>query len=87
MLNVTGTQSGLTTRHLDLTGTATDDLGVACGHVALYENDTGRYLQPNGTLAATFATVPATTSASGTGRHQHDLDAAGRPAGRTATTA
>ena len=66
-LNVTGTQSGLTTRHLDLAGTATDDFGVGAVNVAVYENESDRYLQPNGTLSATFATLPATLSASGTG--------------------
>ena len=66
-LNVTGTQSGLTTRHIDLAGTATDDLGMAAVNVALFENETGKYLQPNGTLASGFATIPASLSASGPG--------------------
>jgi PKD repeat protein len=66
-LDVTGTQTGLTTRHIDLTGTATDDFGVSAVNVAIYENETDRYLQPNGTLLASFATRPATLSASGTG--------------------
>jgi PKD repeat protein len=66
-LNVTGTQSGLTTRHIDLAGTATDDIGVGAVNVAIYENETDRYLQPNGTLSSSFATRPATLSASGTG--------------------
>jgi PKD repeat protein len=66
-LNVTGTQSGLTTRHIDLAGTATDDFGVSAVNVAIYENETDRYLQPNGTLSSSFATRPATLSASGTG--------------------
>jgi PKD repeat protein len=66
-LDVTGTQSGLTTRHIDLAGTATDDFGVSAVNVAIYENETDRYLQPNGTLSASFATRPATLSATGTG--------------------
>jgi PKD repeat protein len=66
-LNVTGTQSGLTTRHLDLAGTATDDIGVGQVNVALFENESGMYVQPNGTLASGFATLPATLSASGVG--------------------
>jgi large repetitive protein len=66
-LNVTGTQSGLTTRHLDLAGTATDDIGVSQVNVALFENESGKYLQPNGQLASGFSTTPATLSASGPG--------------------
>jgi len=66
-LNVTGTQSGLTTRHLDLAGTATDDFGMSAVNVALFENESGKYLQPNGTLASGFTTIPATLSASGAG--------------------
>ena len=46
--------------HLNLTGTATDDHGVESVRVALLDSDTGRYLQPNGTLASTFATINAT---------------------------
>ena len=46
--------------HLDLAGTATDDFGVAAVRVALEDQDTGRYVQPNGTMAAAFATLTAT---------------------------
>ena len=41
-------------------GTATDDKGVASVRVSLRDADTGRYLQPNGTMAAAFATRDAT---------------------------
>lgn len=60
LLDVTGTVTGLQSLHLDLTGTATDDLGVAEVNVAFLERDSNRYLQANGTLAAGFATRPAT---------------------------
>ena len=59
-LNVTGTILGGQSLHLDLAGKATDDKGVAGVQVSLRERDTSRYLQPNGTLAAAFATRPAT---------------------------
>lgn len=60
LLNVTGTITGGQVLHLDLAGTATDDNGVSQVRVSLREGDTSRYLQPNGTLAAAFATLPAT---------------------------
>ncbi len=44
LLNVTGNQSS-TVRHLDLAGTATDDLGVGAVRVSILENDTDRYLR------------------------------------------
>ena len=59
-LNFTGTDSSIEVLHLDLAGTATDDIGVASVRVALEDQDTGRYVQPNGTMAAAFATIPAT---------------------------
>jgi PKD repeat protein len=59
-LNVTGTITGGQTRHLDLAGTATDDKGVSAVRLSLEDQDTSRYLQPNGTMASAFATVPAT---------------------------
>ncbi len=59
-------------------GTATDDHGVAQVRVALEEDDTSRYLQPDGSLAAAFATLPR--DAGHARSDQHDLDAAGRPA-------
>ena len=60
LLNFTGTDSSIEALHLDLAGTATDDIGVASVRVALEDQDTGRYVQPNGTMAAAFATIPAT---------------------------
>jgi PKD repeat protein len=59
-LNVTGTITGGQSLHLDLAGTATDDKGVKAVQVALYDNDTSKYLQPNGSLGAAFATRNAT---------------------------
>ena len=60
LLNFTGTDSSIEVLHLNLAGTATDDKGVAAVRVALEDQDTGRYVQPNGTMAAAFATLPAT---------------------------
>ncbi|ADB29250.1 PKD domain containing protein [Kribbella flavida DSM 17836] len=59
-LAVTGTVTGGQVLHLDLTGTATDDVGVAEIRVSLEDQDTNRYLQPNGSMAANFATLPVT---------------------------
>ena len=59
-LNFTGTDASIEVLHLDLAGTATDDKGVAAVRVALEDQDTGRYVQPNGTMAAAFATLNAT---------------------------
>lgn len=60
LLNVTGTITGGQSLHLDLAGTATDDIGVAGVRVSFFDRDTSRYLQPNGTMAASFATRDAT---------------------------
>ncbi len=60
------TTSGISApRHLDLTGTATDDFGVAGVRVAILENDTDRYLRADGSLAAGFGTVNAVLAAPG----------------------
>ncbi|WFE39401.1 Ig-like domain-containing protein [Micromonospora sp. WMMD998] len=59
-LTFTGTDQNVDQLHLDLAGTATDDKGVRAVRVALRDLDTGRYVQPNGTMAAAFATVDAT---------------------------
>ena len=59
-LNVTGTVTGGQSLRLDLAGTATDDMGVAAVRVSLFDGDTSKYLQTNGTLATAFATLPAT---------------------------
>jgi PKD repeat protein len=50
---------------VSFTGTATDDHGVASVQVALQDQDTGRYLQPNGTMASTVATRAATLGSPG----------------------
>jgi len=41
--------------HLDLAGTATDDIGVQSVRVAILDNDTNRYLQADNTMAAAAA--------------------------------
>ncbi len=45
--------------HLDLAGTATDDIGVQNVQVSVYDNDSGRYLQGNGTLQSGYNTLTA----------------------------
>ena len=50
---------------LSLTGTATDDTGVSQVRLAVYDQDTGRYLQPGGTLAPGFTTVSAQVASPG----------------------
>ena len=64
--------------HLDLAGTATDDIGVSAVRVTIEEQDTSRYLQPNGTLSASYSLLNATLA--NPERHQHDVDAVGEPA-------
>jgi hypothetical protein len=64
-LNFTGTDQSIDVLHLDLAGTATDDIGVANVRVALRDADTNRYVQPNGTMAAAFATLNATLASPG----------------------
>ena len=59
LISPSGTFSNIEVRHLDLTGTATDDFGVAEVQVAVRESESDRYVQPNGTLAASFATLRA----------------------------
>jgi PKD repeat protein len=61
----TGTQPPLPTLHVDLTGGATDDKGVSAVRVSLRDMDSGRYVQPNGTLSAAFATVDAVVASPG----------------------
>lgn len=64
-LNFTGTDATLEVLHLDLAGTATDDKGVQSVRVSLEDQDTGRFVQPNGTMAAAFATLNATLASPG----------------------
>ncbi len=65
--------------HLDLAGSATDDIGVSAVRVTVEENDSGRYLQPNGTLSGDSRPAPGRRSAT-PGGDEHDLDAVGQPA-------
>jgi large repetitive protein len=60
LISPSGTVTGVQVLHLDLAGTATDDKGVASVRVSLQERNTRLYLQPNGTMAAAFATRNAT---------------------------
>lgn len=64
-LDRTGTISGGQVLQLALTGTATDDVGVAQVKVALREQDTSRYLQPNGSLSASYNVLDATLASPG----------------------
>ncbi|GAB6985657.1 PKD domain-containing protein [Nocardioides pyridinolyticus] len=50
---------------VNLAGTATDDIGVDKVQVLLQERDTGRYLQPNGTMSATATWRDATLGTPG----------------------
>jgi PKD repeat protein len=61
-LDVTGTVTGGQSLKLDLTGKASDDKGVKAVRVSLRDQDTSRYLQPNGTMSSSFSTLPATVS-------------------------
>jgi PKD repeat protein len=65
LLNLTGTQTGVQVLHLDLAGTATDDIGVAAVRVELRESVSGLYVQPNGTLAAAVSRLNAVLAAPG----------------------
>ncbi|MFN8232412.1 MAG: PKD domain-containing protein [Actinomycetota bacterium] len=62
LLSVTGTQPNLQVRHLDLSGTATDDIGVSAVRVTIRDNDSSRYLQADGSLAAAFSLLDANLS-------------------------
>ncbi|MFZ2501718.1 MAG: PKD domain-containing protein, partial [Nocardioides sp.] len=55
----------LQTLNWNITGTATDNLGVNAVKVALLDSDTGRYLKSDGTMSAGFATVDATLATPG----------------------
>ena len=50
---------------INLTGTATDDRGVTNVKVSLRERDSGRYLQPDGSMAAAAASLDATLGTPG----------------------
>ncbi|GGO75288.1 PKD domain-containing protein [Nocardioides deserti] len=65
LLDVTGTITGGQSLQLDLTGRATDDKGVAEVRISLRDQDTNRYLQPNGSMGAAFATLNAALATPG----------------------
>ena len=50
----------VTAPQVNLTGTATDDLGVQSLKVTVFNNDNGQYLQTNGTLASGYTQLTAT---------------------------
>jgi PKD repeat protein len=64
-ISPTGTVNGVQVLHLDLAGSATDDIGVSAVRVTVDENDSDRYLQPNGTLSANRAYLDATLASPG----------------------
>lgn len=82
LLNFSGIDMSPTTLHLDLAGTATDDLGVAAVHVTLQEAVTRQYVQPDGTSAGQYAYLTATPTSPGatstTWQLPVDLPKAGR---------
>jgi PKD repeat protein len=45
---------------ITLSGAATDDKGVASVQLVVFDNDTGRYLQPNGTMTSDYTRLEAT---------------------------
>ncbi|MCW2501807.1 MAG: hypothetical protein JWO79_91 [Actinomycetia bacterium] len=65
LLSVTGVRQDIDKLHLDLSGTAKDDNGVQAVRVSLRDLDTGRYVQPDGTMSSPFATVNAALASSG----------------------
>ncbi len=64
-LSFTGTNNTLQVLHLDLSGTATDDHGVSAVRVAVFESDSRKYLQADGTLGSGYALLPATLGTPG----------------------
>ncbi len=60
LLDVTGTTLNTATMTIPLTGTATDDFGVAAVRVTIRDRDTNRYLQNDGSMAVAFALLDAT---------------------------
>jgi len=49
----------ITSPHLDLSGTATDDKGVQSVQVTVFDNGTGRYLQNNATMLSGYNALTA----------------------------
>ncbi len=81
-LTVTGTQTGGQSLSLNLAGTATDDKGVSAVNLTLYDNDTSKYLQPNGQLGNGLRDAfghPRRADDDGD-RCVHDVQPAGDPA-------
>ncbi|MFI5100854.1 MAG: hypothetical protein ACHQE5_10140, partial [Actinomycetes bacterium] len=64
-LSFTGIDNTLQVLHLDLSGTATDDHGVSGVRVAVFESDSRKYLQADGTLGSGYALLPATLGTPG----------------------
>lgn len=64
-LAFTGTDMSPVALSLPLSGSATDDRGVGAVRVALLESDTGRYVQPGGTLGTSYATLDAVLATPG----------------------
>ena len=60
-----GTQPPSTNLDLNLTGTATDDVGVKGVRVALRDADTGLYAKEGGGTQAQYTTIPATVASPG----------------------
>jgi hypothetical protein len=64
-LSFTGVSNTLQVLHLDLNGTASDDHGVSAVRLTIFERDSNKYLQPDGTLGTGFAMVPAALGSPG----------------------
>ena len=79
LLDVTGTVNGLQSLHLDLAGTATDDVGVARVEVGFLRAEQ-QPLPPAERLAGVELRHPD-RDAGHPERHQHHVDLADRPAG------
>jgi hypothetical protein len=64
-LTATGLQPPTASLDLNLTGSATDDLGVTQVRVALRDSDTARYAKEGGGTQAQYTTIPATLDSPG----------------------
>ena len=80
-------QPALPTQHLSLSGSATDDTGVAGVELIVYDQSSGRYLQDNGSLASGFNTRSAALAAPGATSTGWTFDADLPGAGDFAVTA
>lgn len=61
----TGTVTGLQTLNVELSGTATDAQGVASVGLTVRDRDSGLYVQPNGSKAVSWASLPTTLATPG----------------------